>query len=345
MRARFALTAFLSLALAAPVAAADPVQDFYAGRQVTLIIGSAPGGGYDVYARAVARHIGRFIPGKPSVVVQNMEGAGSRRAGNYIFSAAPKDGSTFGGLFPGAIMEPLLGNPNNVRYDPRKFEYVGSASQEVSTCIAWAASGISSFRDVFQREVLVGASASGGSSRDFPTVYNNLLGTKFKIVSGYPGTAAMTLAVEQGEVQGICGYNWTSLQTQKPNWVRDKKINILAQAAMQGHPALDALGVPRIWQFVTTDEQRQALELFLGQQVFGRPYMAPPGVPGDRLAALREAFMKTMADPEFLADAKRLNVDISAVSGAEVQALVNKLFATRPEFVARAKNAMQLTTK
>jgi tripartite-type tricarboxylate transporter receptor subunit TctC len=342
--ARFAFLAVILIVWSSP-APADAVSDFYAGRQVTLIIGSAPGGGYDVYARAVARHMGKYIPGNPSIIVQNMDGAGSRRAGNYIYSAVPKDGSVFGGTFPGAIVEPLLGDPNSVRFDPRKFEYIGSASQEVSTCITWHASPIKSFEDAFAREVLVGASASGGSSRDYPTVYNNLLGTKFKIITGYSGTAAITLAVEQGEVQGICGYNWTSLQTQKPDWIRDKKVNILAQVAIDPHPELDALGVPVIWKFVKTEEQKKVLELFLAQQVFGRPYMAPPGIPADRLAALRAAFMKTAADPEFLAEAKRLNIEISAVSGEQVQKLVDKMFATPQEFVARAKAATQLGAK
>lgn len=331
---------FLALAPVA-VDAQPAVESFYRGKTISLIVGSAPGGGYDAYARAVAGHIGRHLPGEPSVIVKNMPGAGSRKAGNYLFHAAPKDGSIFGGIFPGAIMEPLIGDRRKVKFNPTGFQYIGSANQGVSTCVAWRGSGVRSFKGAMRRELILGASSRGGSTRDFPLFLNNMVGTRFKVVTGYRGTRDITLAVEQGEVQGLCGYNWSSLSTQKADWLKNRKVRILVQVALKGHPALNRRGVPMIWDFIKSPQKRDAAELFVSQLVFARPYVAPPGVPEDRVAALRTAFSKTMADPQFLADAKKLKLDINPVSGDEVQKLIEKLFKAPPGVVQRAKRALQ----
>jgi tripartite-type tricarboxylate transporter receptor subunit TctC len=323
----------------APARAQDDVAKFYAGRNVDLYIGSTAGGGYDSYARLVARHLGAHIPGHPTVVPINMPGAGSNKLAYFLSSVAPKDGTAFGALMPGAITEPLIGD-KPVKDDPRKFNYVGSANNELNICIVRADAPVKTFEETFTHEVRIAASASGGSTRDYPAVLDNILGTKFRLVMGYPGSREMMLALEQGEVQGMCGIALSSFAEAEPDWIPSGKMVVLAQEAIKGDPGLTAKGVPRTLDFAKTSEQKQLLELLYSELQFGRPYVLPPGVPADRVAALRQAFAATMQDPALRADAKRVRLTIDPVSGDDVQALVAKMYATPKPIVDRLKQAM-----
>jgi tripartite-type tricarboxylate transporter receptor subunit TctC len=327
-------------AVAAMQAAAQDAGKFFAGKQIELVIGTTPGGGYDTYARLIARHMGDYIPGKPTLVPKNMPGAGSNKATGYIYAVAPKDGTSIGAVFPGAVVEPLLGDKAKVQHDSTKLIYLGSANNEVFICMARTDAPVQKFEDAFSKEMILGASAAGGSTRDFPALLDNVLGTKFTVVSGYPGSKEIVLAVERGEVQGACGYGWSSLIAQNASLLSSGKVRVLAQETMKSHPTLDAMGVPLTVSFAKTPEQRQLLELVYGQLVFGRPYVLPPGVPAERVTALRRAFDATLKDPKLLAEAKKSQLDVQGVSGEEVQALVAKMFATSPAIVERAKQAL-----
>ncbi len=314
-------------------------QDFYANKTINFIVGADVGGGYDIYARAVARHIDRFIPGKPTILVQNMPGAGSNKAAEYMFAQAPKDGTAVAILFPGAIMGPLL-EEKPARFDPKQFEYLGTADSSTRVCVTWHASKAKTLEDAQKVEGILGASAAGGSSRDYGFMLNNLAGTKFKVVSGYKGSNEISLAIERGEVDGMCGFDWTSIKSQKPDWVKDKKLNVLVQIALEPEEELTKWGAPHIWKYVS-GEDRKVMELVISQQVFGRPFLAPPGTPADRVKILRDAFMATLKDKEFLADAEKVKIVISPLSGSEVQKVVKSLYEAPKEIVDRAKKAIQ----
>ena len=320
-------------------AAQDDVANFYRGKQIDLFIGSTAGGGYDTYARLLARHFSSHMPGNPSLVPQNMPGAGSNKATAYIYSVAKKDGTAMGAVFSGAIVEPLIGD-TKVQQDPAKLIYVGSANREVFFCFTWGSSPVKTLQDAFTKQAIMAASAAGGSTKDFPIMEDNLVGTKFKVVAGYPGSNEMTHAVEQGEADGQCGYGWSSLMGAHPDWYMQHKINFLAQEALKGHPTLDAMHVPLIIDYAKKPEDRQAMELVFGQLTFGRPYILPPGVPQDRVTALRKAFLDTLADKDLLAEAQKERLDVNPVSGEEVQALVQKMYATPPAIVAHAKQSL-----
>lgn len=331
--------ATVAAALIMGVGGVAQAQNFYAGKTITFLVGGDVSGGYDIYARAIARHWGRHISGNPTFVVQNMPGAGSNNAAEHIFSRAPKDGTLIGAVFPGAIVGKLLEEKTNFKFDPQQFIYVGTADSGTRVCATWHASKIKTLADAQKNETVIGASAAGGSTRDYGFLANNLAGTKFKIVSGYKGTADIALAVERGEVDGLCGFDWTSLKSQKPEWVKSKQLNILVQVALTPDKELSALGVPEFWQFVKA-EDRAVGELVVSQQVFGRPYILPPGAPADRVKLLRDAFMATMADTAFKADAEKQRLEISPLSGEEVQKVVEKLYAAPESVVQRARKAI-----
>jgi tripartite-type tricarboxylate transporter receptor subunit TctC len=319
----------------APARAAD----FFEGKTIQLYIGSTAGGGYDSYARLIARHWSEHIPGHPTIVPVNMPGAGSNKLAYYIYAVAPKDGTAIGAIFPGAVVEQLIGD-KPVQHDASKLTYIGSANSEVLICLARADSGVTTFKDAFTTEIKMAASAEGGSTRDFPLVLNAILGTRFKIVTGYPGSREMMLAIEQGEVAGQCGIGVSSILTAEPDWIPSGKIHVLAQESTRPHPAMAKLGIPLTLDFAKTDDERQILALMYSPYAFGRPYVAPPGVPPDRIAVLRQAFIETLRDPATLEDAGRMRLDVDALPGDEVQAMVAKVFATPPAIVARLKAAL-----
>jgi len=319
--------------------AADPVAQFYAGKQIDLVIGSSAGGGYDTYARLVARYMGRYIPGNPAIVPQNMPGAGSNKAGGYIYSVAPKDGTAIGAVFPGIILQPLIGHVPTP-HDPSKFIYIGSANSDAYMCIARKDAPVHTFKDLLSQTLIIAGATEGATTHDLPVVENNLLGAHFRIVSGYPGMRENTLAIEKNEVQGVCGYGWASLESQHPEWLTKGFINIIVQESIKGYAKLNDMGVPRTADFAKSEEDRQALELLYSQGIFGRPYVLPPGVPAERVAALRKAFMQALHDKALLADAAHVKLDIDAMSGEDLQALVTKLFALPPSIAAKVKAAI-----
>ncbi|HEX2726049.1 MAG TPA: hypothetical protein VHN20_09545 [Beijerinckiaceae bacterium] len=326
------LAAAVAVTGAGCTAQAQSPAEFYKGKTVEIYIGYSVGGAYDVYARLLARHMGKHIPGKPTVVNKNMEGAGSLRLANWLYNVAPKDGTAFGIIGRGIPFDPLLGGGG--QFDATKFSWIGSANDEVSICAAWHATPVNTFEDLLTREMIVGGTASGADTDQFPKIVNGVLGAKMRVISGYPGGNEITLAMERGEVQGRCGWSWSSVKATHPTWVNDKKIKILMQLSLAKHP--DLPDVPLITDLAKTDEQRQILKLVFARQVMGRPFLGPPGIPDDRLAALRKAFMDTMKDPEFLTEAEKGKLEITPVAGEEIQKLVAEVYATPKDIAAKA---------
>ncbi|MGE5540271.1 MAG: Bug family tripartite tricarboxylate transporter substrate binding protein [Gemmatimonas sp.] len=320
--------------------AGDAVARFYKGKAIELIIGSDVGGGYDTYSRVLARHLGKHVPGNPNVVPKNLPGAGSQKAASYSYNVAPKDGTSIAALFSGALVDPLLGEPKGPpQFDANKFVYLGSTNREVSVCIVGKASPAKTLKEAQANEILVGASAAGGSTRDFPLADNRLIGTKFHLVSGYPGTREIGLALERNEVAGICGVYYSSMASQYPDWKETGRVKPILQESLSGHPVLDAEKVPVLAKLAKPAD-KAVVELIYGQLVFGRPYVLPPNTPAERAAALRKGFMDALADPELLADADKAKVEIRPVSGEEVQALIGRMYAAPPATVARAKEIL-----
>ena len=325
IRAAAAMLAFAPIAFAAPFALAQSPADFYKGRNIDLYIGYSVGGAYDLYARVIARHLGKHIPGNPIIVPKNMEGAGSLRLANWLYNVGAKDGTVLATIGRGTAFDPLLGS-KGAQFRADKFTWIGSANNEVSVCVAWKTSGINKLEDVLAKELIVGGTGQAADTDQFPRVLNGVLGTKFKIVTGYPGGNDVTLAMERGEVKGRCGWSWSSVLSTHKRWIEDKSITVLVQLSLNKHP--DLPDVPLVMDFAKTEDQQQMFKLIFSRQVMGRPYLAPPDVPKDRAEALRKAFMDTMKDDEFLADAEKSQLEITPVDGAEVEKLVRELYQT-----------------
>jgi tripartite-type tricarboxylate transporter receptor subunit TctC len=328
-----AMTVAVAAGLSASAASAQSPAEFYKGKNVDLYIGYSVGGGYDVYARILSRHLGKHIPGNPTVVPKNMEGAGSLRLANWLYNVAPKDGTAFGIIGRGTGFDPLLGK-KGAQFDATKFNWVGSANNEVSVCVAWHTTGITKIDQLYGKELTVGGTGASADTDQFPRVTNGVLGTKFKVITGYPGGNDIGLAMERGEVSGRCGWSWSSVKSTHPTWIEQKKVNILVQLALSKHPELP--DIPLIVDLAKNDEQRQILKIIFARQVMGRPFLAPPDVPPDRVAALRKAFMDTMNDKEFVAEAEKTQLEITPVSGEEIQKLVRDLYATPPQIAQKA---------
>ncbi|MDT2019665.1 hypothetical protein [Methylocella sp. CPCC 101449] len=330
----------LACAVLALSAASARAQDFYAGKTIDFIIGADVGGGYDIYSRTIGRHLARFIPGHPNVLPKNMPGASSAVAAATLYNISPKDGTAIGALMPGAVLDRVFDSRTAGNFVPSKFAYLASADSGTRVCITFNTSKVKDMASARTQEAIFGASAGGGSTRDYAAMIAKTAGAKFRIVSGYKGTTDILLAMERGEVDGLCGFDWNSLKSQKPDWLRDKKINILLQIALEPNAELNQLGVPILWNFVTKDDDRKALELIVSQQVFLRSYIAPPGTPQTQVNMLREAFARTLADPDFLSDAAKAKIDINPSSGEKVQKVVETLYATPADVVARARELM-----
>jgi tripartite-type tricarboxylate transporter receptor subunit TctC len=332
-----ALAAMALLASAAPMRAAD----YYAGKSIEMIVGGGPGGGYDIYARAVARHLGRHIPGEPSIVVKNMPGAGSGKAAQYITSIAAKDGTSMGAVMPGAIMGPLLDDRTAPMFDPTKVKYIGTANSGSRVCVTLKGTKISSFEDAQKLKSKFGGSGPNDSTFEYGWLHRHTAGALWDIVPGYRGTPDMALAMERTEIDGVCGWDWSSFKSQKPDWLRDGKVNVLLQVSMEPHPELTKMGVPTAFTYVKDGPARQVVELVISQTVFHRSYIAPPETPPAQLDILRAAFDKTVVDPQFLADAEKMRIDIEPLSGQKVQEVVAKLYKTPPEIVQQARKAIR----
>jgi tripartite-type tricarboxylate transporter receptor subunit TctC len=340
MSPHVAFRVLAATAFAAVIATPAPAADFYAGKTIQFIIGGDVGGGYDTYARTIAQHLPGHIPGKPTIVVKNMPGAGSGKAATYLATAAPQDGTAIGALFPGAVVGPLLDPNFKKTFDPTKFHYLATADSGTRVCATYITSKVKTFKDALKEKSVMGASAAGGSTRDYVNMLRKATGAQLSLVAGYKGTREIGLAVERGEVDGLCGWDWASLKAQKSNWLRDHKVNLLVQISLEPDPALTKLGVPEVWQFIKNDADKKAVELIVSQQVFGRPYVAPPKTPAAVVTILRAAFAATLKDPAFLADAKKRRIDINALSGEKVQQVVDKVYASPTATVAHAKELM-----
>jgi tripartite-type tricarboxylate transporter receptor subunit TctC len=331
---------FAAACLAVNAAAAQgAVEAFYRGKTVTITVGSAVGGGYDTYARLVARHLGKHVPGNPAIVVQNIPGAGSNKAASYVALQAPKDGTAIGAVQAGAITWPLISD-QPVPHDPSKFIMLGSANRSVYFCVVRSDAPVKTFQEVFDKEVIIGTSGEGASLRELPTMLINVLGLKLRLIGGYAGSREIMVAMERNEVQGMCGMDWSSFLTQQRDWISSGFMRLIAQEDLWGHPEMNRMGVPLTITFARTEEDRQVMEMIYSQNLFGRPYLVPPGVPADRVAALRGAFAAMLQDKALLAEAERSKLDIGPLGGEELQALVAKLYALPTKVVERARQSL-----
>ena len=310
---------------------------FFAGKTINLEIGYSPGGGYDTYARLVAQHLGKHIPGNPTVIAKNRAGAGSLRLANWLYNVAAKDGTEIGTVGRGVPFDPLMGS-KGAQFKADRFTWLGSANNEVSVCGAWKSSGIASFQDLLTKPMSVGGTGGGSDTDAFPEVINSVLNTKMNVISGFTGGNDVAKAMETGEVQGRCGWSWSSIQATHKDWLEQKKIVLLTQLSTRKHP--DLADVPLVTEFAKTDEQRQILELVFARQVIGRPFLAPPDLPPGRAEILQAAFMQMMNDPEFMAEARKASLEITPVSGPDVAALLTKIYRTPAPIVAKAAKAL-----
>ena len=336
---RRGMTAVLSVAALLCHVTLASAQEFYDGKRITVVTGGTSGAGLDAYVRLVARYFTRHIPGQPAVIVQNMPGAGSYTAAEFIETQGAKDGTAIGSVFPGAIMAPLL-DAQKPRFDPTRFVYLGTAETGPRLCLSWGPSKVKSYDDMLSNKLIIAASQSGGSSRDYALMANALAKTQMQLVSGYKGGADMFLALERGEVEGLCAFDWSTIKTARPDWLRDKKINLLVQFGVVPDKELTALGVPDFKKHVPADGHAVA-DLVVAQQVFSRMFFVANAVPAERVKVLRDAFMKVMADPAFRAEADKQQMNIEPLDGEAVQKIVAQIYASSPDVVARARKALQ----
>jgi tripartite-type tricarboxylate transporter receptor subunit TctC len=344
MKGQHGILAFAITLLAAPLptdAAAqgetEPIANFYQGKRMSMLVGSEAGGGYDAYARHVARHIGKYIPGNPSFITQNMPGGGGLKVTNHLYKIAAKDGTTMGTVQRGLLTSPLLEARNlQIQYDPLKFNWIGSLNTETGLIVVWHTAPHKTMQDLFEKELLVGSSSP---STDFmPLFLNNVLKTKFKIISGYKNSVEAYLAVERGETQGRVSTGWAGDKEVLQPWMAENKVRFLAQLGMTKHPEFP--DVPLILDFARTDQERQAMELILAAQLWGRPFVMPPDVPKERVAAVRKAFTDMTKDAGFLAEAKKMQMDLQIVTGEEIDTLLTRVYATPTEIVEVVRAAI-----
>jgi tripartite-type tricarboxylate transporter receptor subunit TctC len=333
---RAALVLALLLVASAPAHAQDDVAGFYKGKVVRVIVGVGVGSGYDINARLLARYLPKYIPGNPSVIVQNQPGAGSLTMTNQLYAGGPFDGTAIGASFNGLPTTPLL-QPTGARFEAVKINWIGSTNRETQAMYVWHESPIMTLDDLKTKEMIVGAQAPGSTQYDYPKLAEKLFGWKFKVITGYEATPKIHLAMERGEVHGTFA-NWSTLKAVAEAWIKEKKIRILAQWALRKHPEMP--DVPLILDQAKTEEQKQALNLALARLEFGRPFFMPPNVPPERVAAIRRAFDAAMKDKELLAEADKLKIEIDPLSGERVAGLIADIYKTPAETVARVRDAM-----
>jgi tripartite-type tricarboxylate transporter receptor subunit TctC len=320
----------LALAAAASPASADSVADFYRGKTVTLITGYTAGGGFDLYTRIIANYLGKHIPGQPRIVVQNMPGAGSLRAASHVYNVAPKDGTVIS-LTRAPVIAPLLGSTSGTGFDVAKFTWLGSGASDLTVCALLGNPKVRTMADAIQHPLTLGGLGPGSDEDMYTKILRKLFGMKAQLVSGYPGGAEMVLAVERGELDGRCGWAYSSIKISKPEWIADKKIKVLNVLALERSPELP--DVPSIMEFTTTERQKQILRFVLNAQTLGRPFVAPPNIPADRAAALRKAFEDTMADQAYLAEMTAKKLDVGPVSWQSIATLLRDFYATPQDVV------------
>jgi tripartite-type tricarboxylate transporter receptor subunit TctC len=332
---RRAIGAAITLLVAGGIGGLAEAQDFYKGRNVSLVIGYSAGGGYDAYARLLARFMGKHIPGDPSIIPQQMAGAGSLRAANYIYSVAPKDGLTFGTFSRNMGISPLV---DKAQFDSRKFTWLGSVTDDTTTCVSSAASPIKDWNDFLSKPSKFGGLGSGADPDVWALMYKNVFGAKLQLITGYPGTNDAILAMERGEVDGLCGLSWSTIKTEHARWLEDHSVRIIVQAALKKEPELGP--VPLATDLVTNPEQLQILKVLLATQAMARPFAAPPGIPADSKAVLLAGFDSTMSDPDFLAEAKKQNFDVRPEPAAKIDAILAELYATPKPIIDKAAKAI-----
>jgi tripartite-type tricarboxylate transporter receptor subunit TctC len=329
------IVAFAALLGLAGLAIADSVEDFYKGRNVSLIIGYSVGGGYDAYARLLARYIGNHIPGVPSIVPQQMTGAGSLRAANFIYSVAAKDGSVFSTFSRSMGISPLI---DKAEFDSRKFTWLGSVTDDNTICVTWNSSPIKNWDDFLNKPSKFGGEGAGADPDIWTLLYKNVFGAKAQLVSGYPGTNDTVLAMERGEVDGLCGISWSTIKSRHAEWLTSHSVNVIVQAALKKEPEIAS--VPLATDLVTNPEQLAIIKLLLTSQAMARPFAAPPDIPADRKAALIAAFDATMKDTNFLAEAQKLDFDVRPVNAATIDALLMEVYATPKDVLDKAVKAI-----
>jgi tripartite-type tricarboxylate transporter receptor subunit TctC len=329
------LLALVALFALSRIGAADSVGDFYKNRTLSLVIGYSVGGGYDAYARLLARYMGKHIAGEPSIIPQQMTGAGSLRAANYIFSVAPKDGSVIGTFSRSMGIAPLLGQAD---FDSRKFTWLGSVTDDDTTCVTWNTSPIKTWDDFVSKPFKLGGLGADSDPDIWALLYKNVFGAKAQLVTGYPGTNDVVLAMERGEVDGLCGLSWSTIRTRHAEWLTSHSVNIIVQAALKKEPEIAS--VPLATDLATKPEQRQIIRLLLASQAMARPFVAPPEIPEDRKAALIAAFDATMTDADFLAEAQKLSFEVHPVSAATIDALLAEVYTTPKDVLDRATKAI-----
>lgn len=303
---------------------AQTPEDFYKGRQITMLVGAGSGGGYDVYARAWARHVGRHIPGQPVIIARNMPAAAGIAAANALYNNSDRDGSTIAALPNGTSMDPLAGNAQ-ARFDPLKMLWVGSIGKLQNICATWHTSPVKTIKAAQDREVIVAGAGATSNSAIVPRILNDLIGTRFKVVAGYDPTSGLNLAMERGEAEGICGLSWSTIKASRPHWIKDRLLNVIVQVAVEKLP--DLPNVPSALDLVADARSKQVLELILVRQEIGRPIVLPPDVPSDRVAALRKAFGAVLEDKEFKAEAAKVGLEVEPMTGEEIQAMLVKAYA------------------
>jgi tripartite-type tricarboxylate transporter receptor subunit TctC len=319
-----------------PSAHAQSVADFYKGKSINLAISFPPGGGYDLYARILGRHIGKHIPGNPNIVPQNMPGAGGLRVAQWFAQAAPKDGLTFGTFTRMAHIAPLY-DPSQ-KYDAAKFNWLGAITDAVSVCITWHTSPVKTWQDFLDKPTTFGGTGPSGEVDIFTNVYKNVFGAQVRLAAGYTGTGPAMLAIERGEIDGLCGIDWTTLKAQRQHWIKDKQINVLVQTAFRKDP--DLPDVPLIMDLSKDPEKQQILKLYVSSHEFARPFAAPPGIPADRAAALIAAFEATTKDPGFLAETAKHQMEVAPVSGKRLAGMLAELYSTPEAILAKARAAI-----
>lgn len=321
------------------VATAD---DFYRGKTVQLLIGFQAGTGYDTYARTLARHIGKHLPGNPTVIASNMTGAGGLVAANHLYNLAPRDGTVIGIFNRTTILDPLFGSPE-AKFDAQKYLWLGSMGPEVSVCISWAAGPFKTWEDTKTREFIAAATSFSADTGSYPILFNTVLGTRMKVITGYRGGPEMSQAIESGEAHGRCGWSWSGAKSTKPDWIEKKLVHVLMQAGLK--KSADLPHVPLVIDLAKTDRQRQILTLAFAPQEIAWPFVAPPGLPDTRQAILRQAFDSALRDSELLADAAKLKLDIDPMPGVKVERIVNDLYKTPADIVAEVRAIMKPVQK
>ncbi|MDH3239918.1 MAG: hypothetical protein OEO83_04550 [Alphaproteobacteria bacterium] len=339
-RASFHITALFALAaLSGTAAHAETEAEFYKGKRIRMNIGFPTGGTSDIFARTLARHMGRHLPAPVTFVPQNQPGAGGLKSANYLYNVAPKDGTVFGNFSRSIPLEPLLGKKKLTKFDALKFTWLGSPSQEISTCAAWHTAPVKTLDDLFKKELIVGSTGQASAATVYPKVFNAVLGTKFKIVLGYTNSVTALAAMEKGEVQGFCAWGWVPMLSRRGHWYKAGKLNVLFQIGLTSHPKHK--DVPLILDKAKTEDDRAVLSLVMASQTFSRPFAAPPGLSSTRAKTLTGAFTATVKDPKFIQDAERQGLEVDLLTGDEMLAILRKLYATPKAIVDRTRAAQK----